>query len=135
MKTHYEHSKANIYKLEKNIIKVQIKDGVTIEVDDVIEMKKINIEITKNKKYFLLFIAGKDAHISKEARELSAGEEMSKNKIAQAFVINSLAQKIITNFFINVQKPNLTSKAFTTEEKALNWLLMLSKKDKIKNEQ
>jgi hypothetical protein len=135
MKPNYEHNNAYIYKLENGIIKVQIKDNVSIEEKDIIEIKNINTELSNRKQYFLLFIAGKDAHISKEARELSAEEEMSKNKLAQAFVINSLAQKIIVDFFINVQKPSVLTKVFTDEEKALKWLTALSNKGYTNNEQ
>ncbi len=128
MKADFENNKALIYKLEDDIIKVQIKDSASIEEEDLLEMKDFNKKLAEDKNYYLLFIAGKDAHISKEAREKSTEKEISENKIAQAFVVQSLAHKIIVNFFINIQRPSMPTKMFTDEKEAINWLKSLKRK-------
>lgn len=133
MKADFENSKVLIYKLKDDIIKVLIKDSASIEVEDLLEMKDFNKKLAGGKDYYLLFIAGKDSHISKEAREKSTGKEISENKLAQAFVVQSLAHKIIANFFINIQKPSMPTKMFTNEKEAIHWLKSL--KGKSKNEQ
>ena len=43
-------------------------------------------------------------------------------QIAEAFLLTSLAQKILINFYIRFDKPLVPSKVFTNKEKAIEWL-------------
>ena len=49
-------------------------------------------------------------------------EEANRLTIADAFVINSLPQRIMANFYLNVVKPLKPTKFFKTEEEAFSWL-------------
>lgn len=42
--------------------------------------------------------------------------------VADAFVIHSLAQKILANTFLRFQTPTIPTKFFSSEEKAVEWL-------------
>lgn len=41
---------------------------------------------------------------------------------ADAFVIKSMAQKILANFYIKINKPERPTKFFNNKEEAINWL-------------
>ena len=51
-----------------------------------------------------------------------AKNENNPNSKADAFVINSLAQKIIGSFYVKLISPERPTKMFTNKEDALIWL-------------
>ena len=69
-----------------------------------------------------LIVLGRHASITTEARALLSDKTRSKIKSIEAIVVNSLAQKIIVNFIVLLNKPLQPTKLFTSEEKALEWL-------------
>jgi hypothetical protein len=69
-----------------------------------------------------LVIIGKYTNVSPEARELAANKELSKNRTSLAFVTDSLAHKLVVNFFIKFNRPSTPTKLFTDEEEAIRWL-------------
>jgi hypothetical protein len=56
------------------------------------------------------------------ARVFSASEEGSKYSVAEAFVVKSLSQRLIANFYVKVNKPPIPSKVFNSEKEAIKWL-------------
>jgi len=57
-----------------------------------------------------------------EAVKLSCSEKGSIYKLVDAFVISSLPQKLIANFYIRVIKPVTPTRFFTKLEDAEKWL-------------
>ena len=116
------HSKFTIEPLGDSILRISIFEQVDIELQDAIEMHQMLLEYSSNQMYCVLLDATKRFNISSEARALIAGKEYSSERIATAFVTKSLANKLVGNFFINVNKPSTPTKIFATEESALVWL-------------
>lgn len=91
-----------------------------------IEDTKENVEsfgrLTGGKKAPVLIIGGSFTSISKETRIFMASEESLKYSAAEAFLLKSLAQKILINFYIRVDKPLVPTRVFTDKEKAIEWL-------------
>jgi hypothetical protein len=57
------------------------------------------------------------------AREiLSSHAGFSKIRKAEAFVVESLANRLVANFYIRFNRPNNPTKIFNKFEKALDWL-------------
>ena len=52
----------------------------------------------------------------------SAAPTGNKNTLADALVINSLAHKILANFYMKMNKPVKPTKIFTSQKKAVDWL-------------
>jgi hypothetical protein len=68
-------------------------------------------------------------NLSPEARNYAGKQNPYKHlKLAEALLINSLAQRIMANFFIKFNKHHHPSKVFTREETAVKWLLEHAKK-------
>lgn len=101
---------------------VIIKEGELIDSSEINLMKKINLELSNNKPYVLLVNSKEFASITKSARELSASQEMAETTFAKALLVNSLAHKLVGNFYLNVNKPYIKTKIFTQRDKALAWL-------------
>ncbi|MDO9000283.1 MAG: hypothetical protein Q7W45_11005 [Bacteroidota bacterium] len=68
-------------------------------------------------------------NLSPEARNYAGKRNPYKHlKLAEALLINSLAQRIMANFLIKFNKHHHPSKVFTREEAAVKWLLEFVKK-------
>jgi hypothetical protein len=98
---------------------VKIKDAVNVEQAE--EMLKAFIEVSDGIKRPHLFTATKFVIIEKEVMEFMKAEG-NQHSIADGFVIHSLPQKIVGNFYLKFFKPSVDTKLFTSEDKALNWL-------------
>jgi len=112
---------ATVTLLENNIINshILIKDSVTAQ-----QVKLIldaYLKLGEGKKRPHLITATKFVIMEKEAMEFIS-TEANKFGIADAFVIRSLPQKIIGNFYLKFHKPKIPTKLFTSKEKAITWL-------------
>lgn len=116
-----EHSKSTCELIEPRVIEVIVKDNASLEVDDIIEIREANQVLAKGGKYVVLLESGFNTSLSKEAREESSKKEYGETRKAMAFVINSLSQRIVGNFFIQMNKPPTPTKIFTSKKEALTW--------------
>jgi hypothetical protein len=116
-------SRASIIEYRSDgILQLTRKEVDEFNVDDVREADKNCAKISRNEKYVLLVISKSYVPISSEARLLAASKEMNKNTIAVAVLIDSIASKIVMNFYISFNKPVSPTKLFTSEDKAVEWL-------------
>lgn len=104
------------------IIQVNYGDDLEIDLKEAEEIQYTIGLLTEGKKALVLNIAGKSTSATSEARNHSASPDGVRYTIADAFVINSLAQKILANFYINFHKPLVNTKFFDTTQKAVDWL-------------
>lgn len=109
-------------KLEGNILRLELKDEVEIESSDIIALSEATTSMSEGIKYGLLVISGKYTTVTPEARKTAARQDLGINRIALAFVSNSLAQKLLVNFFISFNKPTTPTKLFTNQNDAKKWL-------------
>lgn len=121
---------ATIRVLKSGIIENIIHDYASIEEKNVLEIKTANKELSKGKPYVILVDSGIYTTISKEARELSASKDFSQQTIAKALIVRGLGQRIIGQFYINVNKPHIKTKIFAEREKAIKWLASQISKNK-----
>lgn len=104
------------------IVHFYIKTNITLNGNDAREMVKATGEIGGNKKYPILITSGKYGMADVDAREYAASPDGNKYTIAGAIVVKSLAQKILGNAYIKVNKPTTPTALFNDEEKAIDWL-------------
>lgn len=60
--------------------------------------------------------------VDESARKFCASEVANIFTIADAFVVNSLALKLLAGFYMQVNKPIRPTRIFTREEEAISWL-------------
>lgn len=110
--------------LGDGIIENKIKDAVSLEYEDVLKIKETNLSLANGRKYALLISSNPFASISKEARELSASKEFAETTSAKAILTESLAQRMVVNFYISVNKPKIITRMFSVNDRedALKWL-------------
>lgn len=121
-----------IDKIETNAYLISLRDdGITLfEVRDIEELSVEDIKLANEAAYKLseekptlnLVILNKFIVTSPEVRAYAASAIACKNKIADAFVIRSVALKIVANFYLRFNKPAVPSKNFSNEIDAVKWL-------------
>lgn len=119
--------------IEPGIIVNTFEEGAMLEVDDLIATKQANLKLANGKRYCVLISFGYLTHTTKEARELAASKNFKNDTVAIAFLTHSIGQRLMGNFYLNINKPHVRSKLFNDEESALKWLReMLTENDVLK---
>jgi hypothetical protein len=109
------------YDSRSRILRMKILDDASIEVEDAIQNYEAALSLTNGEKHLLLVDAQASVYVSKETRIYSA-QPKPNSPLAMALIVNSTANRLIGNFYINFNKPKVPTRLFPTEEKALRWL-------------
>jgi len=96
-----------------------VVEGIELEQNDAKEAIVEAVRLAEGKNYAILFNANVSGNISFEAREEFA---KSEKRIAVAIVTDLLANKLLGNFFIKFHKPSSSSRIFSDEQTAIEWL-------------
>jgi uncharacterized Fe-S cluster-containing protein len=119
---HFETKCAKFSLLEDGILSIQLLANSEIDISESKLMQKLSLEITRGEKFVALIDAREAFFVSKESREWGSTAEAQKNMVAQAIVVNSLANRLIGNFIIQFHKPIAKTRLFSDEKSALQWL-------------
>ncbi len=92
-------------------------------MNEIIEARK---KIQQGKKSLTLVDMGKLWRVDKDARQRGASQEMVELNSAIAIIAKSLANRLLGNFYIHVDKPDVPSKMCSSEEEAVAWLNSLN---------
>lgn len=79
-------------------------------------------EISGGKKALVLLIASEFTTVDTNARHFLSTPEAGVHSIAEAYVIKSLAQRMLLNFLFSVQGTPTPAKFFTDIDLAIKWL-------------
>lgn len=104
------------------ILNVHMKPNKVLSQIDAEDVVKGFAELGNGKKFLLLFTAGDDTSVSTEARYYASTPEANKYTIASAFVVKSIAQKLLGNAYVTFNKPVTPTRIFTDGTEALRWL-------------
>jgi hypothetical protein len=121
----FSNEKYQVYVLAKNIYKLKLQSNIELDANDAIEIRSNFLSLSNGKKWGVLVDAENFFSTTSEFRQLSASKEYTDLRIALAIVTNSMATKIIGNFFIKVNKPASPTKLFSNEKQAFEWLKRL----------
>lgn len=100
---------------------MHFKDRVTMGVPEQMEHFKGIVELTNNHPTPFVVTAGEYVIITKEAKENSSILESQSPVCAMAIVVSNLAYRLLADFFIRMQKPQIPYKTFTNPKKANEW--------------
>lgn len=93
-----------------------------IEKHHLIELKNIIQELGSGKKMLVYVDTYNFMSITPEARQYASSNESSEFTLANAVLIDSLAKKLLFNFFMNISKPAVPTKGFNSKTEAISWL-------------
>jgi len=110
--------------IDEKTIELIFHDAVIIDLEGIMAVDDYCLQFTKGKKIKRLIVSGKNSEITAKARQY--GEKLSEGAkddiIAEAVVVNSLAQKMIANFYFKYLKDLYPARFFTDIDKAKEWL-------------
>ena len=115
-------------------------DGITqINTQDdmiytIIETKKVHggvTELNEGRPILILHVPGIHSNADDESRKFLASKEGLESRMAFAFVLKSLPQRMVGNFYIKINKPEKPTRIFAQQEAAEQWLLMIKQKNNI----
>lgn len=117
-----ECTHSRVFIREDGILQINIDDSTYFDVSDANELIDAAGKLGEGRKFLNLIFTGKDTLLDSDARILSSSKDGSKYKLADAFVINTIAQQLIANFIIKAQNPAVPTAFFRDEKSAVNWL-------------
>lgn len=92
-------------------------------VSDIKEIHQTVSELSGKQKALLLLIANDYTNVDMDAKNFLSTDEAGLYSIAEAYVIKSLAQRLILNFIIKIKGTPVPVKFFTERKMAITWLL------------
>lgn len=120
---------ATITLRDDGIMHVHVKIEYSLEIEQGIQIVEARNELAKGVSYPLLYTAEKLMIPSNEVRNYLATEERAKFIIADAFVIQSLPQRLMARLFKKLNNPVRPVEIFENEEDAIKWLTQFVKKE------
>ena len=119
-----ETNTAYIHLCSDGIVRILLKRNSEINIPEL----KINIlalnELVKNKTYsFLYYTEDNSVTHSNDARAFGKKNERSVPRLCTAVVVNSLAHKMVANFYLKFNKPAIPFKVFHQMNDAEKWCL------------
>jgi hypothetical protein len=112
---------------EEGILYIELFSGNEIGLEDSMAHNEATQKLTNGALHCAYIKALGNIDISSEARKYGSNPDIQKNLIAQAVLVNSLATRIASNFFIRFNKPPKPTRIFTNAEDAMSWLLYKKK--------
>ncbi|MFI5151009.1 MAG: hypothetical protein ACHQRM_14835 [Bacteroidia bacterium] len=108
---------------EDGIFQVNLLPHETFSIQDVKELVEVKQKLFGTQLVKNLWIIGEHTAPDHEAREYSTTGDRAYNRRADAFVIHSLSQRLVANFYLKVNKPKVPTHFFSEEKDAVEWLL------------
>lgn len=117
---------AKIYYVENiDLLEVDYQKNTLIDRKEALEVIQTSRAFNNGFNKYTMIIATKEFfNMTPEARATFAGEMKTGFKTEKmALYVNSLAYRIMANFFIRFDKPPIPTKLFSSRDKAIDWLL------------
>lgn len=116
---------SRVTKKDRDILFIDIDKNKSFEVRDFIELKMAARKLGGGQKFYNLINVGEFTLPNKAAREASSSEKGCEYKIADAFVVKTMAQRIMANMMIKINIPAVPTKVFSSIKDAENWINQL----------
>lgn len=105
------------------ILEVSCKNDFEYDVEHIREiLQAYSCLLKKGEKAPVLIVSEEYTSITSAGMKYSAGPEGTKYSKAEAFVIHSLFQKMLANFYLNFNKPKVPTRFFNEYTEAEKWL-------------
>src|SRR5688572_7774550 len=107
-------------------VELHYHPNIRIGIDDIRHLFQKLYEVTEQKRLKRLIVVNPNTSLDISARSYLQEENKSKRHIiiAEAVVVNNLAQKMAVNFYLKFIKDSYPLRYFTDIESARNWLDM-----------
>jgi uncharacterized protein (UPF0261 family) len=122
-------SEAKVF--ENHQIKMEIKDGVmhahykaglVLNIEEARFLVSERMKLCEGKEYPFIIYDGGVVSMDRDARVYFSSYEGTKGISMAAFIETSVFSKMLINFFLNLTKPNVKSRAFSSIDEAMTWI-------------
>ena len=106
------------------VLVIRYEDELVVNLE---MAKQITFEVARffgETELGVVHAAGSLTTIEPEVREYLASNSRYAHKVAEAFVVKNLGQRILANFYLRISRPGCPTEVFTTEEEAIKWVKM-----------
>lgn len=108
------------------IIETRVKEGGSIDVEDIHAIKKANEQLCPEGNYAVLVTSTHFNSITAAARRITSSSEFVRRTLGKAMLVHNTATRLVAEFYIRVNKPAMPTQIFTDREKAVGWLKELT---------
>lgn len=107
---------------KKSILYIRFLPEFEVTPKEVELIHQKGIDHFKENRYAIIVDFSNNASSTPEARAFGAVNKYIHQHIAYGVVATSLAEKLLVNFFIKFNKPNVPCRLFTTMQACENWI-------------
>jgi len=118
---HISIEHAQLFLRPDGIIEIRGSDH-TYTLEDIQRIHSAIAELSGNQKVALLLLASTYTSMTNEVQQFLSTPEAVVHSIAEAYVINSLAQRLLLRFLTKVSGTHVPVQFFSDSEQAVKWL-------------
>ena len=107
---------------EDGIARIIHVPGAELTLEDAKETMAAYLKVNKGKRLPLFVDTAEMKSMTRESRLYYASEEAAKTASAVAIIVGTPVSRVLGNFYLGLSNPHLTSRLFTSEQEALEWL-------------
>lgn len=108
--------------IEQHFLHIHLKSNQEINLDDAQQVIAAMGIIGEGKKFPVYIDAGEFVSIDDNVRGFSASKVGNIYTLADAIAVENIAQKLMANFYLKNDHPNVPTKVFNNKHEALDWL-------------
>lgn len=109
-----------VWKREDEIVVIKCADQKALHFDDVQEIFDAYLNLTNNTPHKVMILSGEHGTATREGREHA--QKTPLPCLAEAIVVQSFAQRILSNIYIAFKTCSHPIKLFNAEDDAISWL-------------
>lgn len=109
-----------VWKRDDEIVVIKCADQIALHFDDVQEIFDAYLDLTNHTPHKVMIVSGEHGTATREGREHA--QKTVLPCLAEAIVVQSFAQRIISNIYIAFKTCAHPIKLFNAEDDAVNWL-------------
>ena len=112
---------------QEDVLTVLLKENSELEPNEFNDLLDQAMEFVEYKKHYVIIDTRLIYNASSETRKLYAESPHKVYRYADAFIVNSLAMRLLVNFYITFQRPEIPARMFNNEKAAMIWIKELKK--------
>lgn len=112
-----------------DILLIVVKDDSMVCVEDMKQLLKASVQLAQFRNYYSIVDVRVNAGAAQGVTEYYAKNEYNKYRHADAFIVNTLAMRLLVNFYMTFNKPCVPTKTFADPESAAKWIDSLKKQN------
>ena len=115
------------FEIKEGILYATYKQGLTTTLEVARQMVQSRLEFIEDQSYPMLIRSQGIVSIDKSARDYFSSDKGVEKILAGAFILPSVFNKFLINFYLAITKPKVPNRVFTDEQEALKWLTKYKK--------